>query len=414
MMSKRSNRNFLFLIIGQAVSLFGTVLLRFTVSLLILDLTGSAALFGMITAIGYLPPVFLSPVVGFLADRKNKKNLMVGLDGMYGLLAICLALAMRLPHTLAGITVAMVALSILSSFETPIVQSTIPLLQAKDNLVKANAIVSQINMSAQLAGPLLAGVCYGIVTRSDLMGVQSIFLGCAICFCLAAFVELWIEIPIVSIRRKTLSMRLLRQDYREGIRFLTKERTYVLGAILLNAAFVLLIQPFITTGAPFIISVVLELSAALNGCAQAFMGAAGLIGGIIAGSLSSRFPLSRTYRLFWIMGAAIALLGMAFLLRATAYVTYMILVLAGVVIFMFASIAGILILSAIQQNVPDHLLGRTMSFYTAAVNAAFPTGIWLYGYLYDKLINHLFAVLLATAVLIFAVGKMGKQIYKHL
>ena len=414
MISKRSNRNFLFLIIGQAVSLFGTVLLRFTVSLLILDLTGSAALFGMITAIGYLPPVFLSPVVGFLADRKNKKNLMVGLDGMYGLLAVCLALAMRLPHTLAGITVAMVALSILSSFETPIVQSTIPLLQAKDNLVKANAIVSQINMAAQLAGPLLAGVCYGIVTRSDLMGVQSIFLGCAICFCLAAFVELWIEIPIVSIRRKTLSMRLLRQDYREGIRFLTKERTYVLGAILLNAAFVLLIQPFITTGAPFIISVVLELSAALNGCAQAFMGAAGLIGGIIAGSLSSRFPLSQTYRLFWIMGAAIALLGMAFLLGATAYVTYMILVLAGVVIFMFASIAGILILSAIQQNVPDQMLGRTMSFYTAAVNAAFPTGIWLYGYLYDKLINYLFAVLLATAVLIFAVGKMGKQIYKHL
>lgn len=414
MISERLNRNFLFLLTGQAVSLFGTVLLRFTVSLLILDLTGSAALFGMITAIGYLPPVFLSPVVGFLADRKNKKNLMVGLDGMYGLLAVCLALAMRLPHTLACITVAMAVLSILSSFETPLVQSTIPLLQAKDDLVKANAVVSQINMAAQLAGPLLAGVCYGIVTRSDLMGVQSIFLGCAICFGLAAFVELWIEIPIVSIRRETLTMRLLRQDYRDGIRFLTKERTHVLGAILLNAAFVLLIQPFITTGSPFIISVVLELSAALNGCAQAFMGAAGLIGGIIAGSLSNRFQNSRIYRLFWIMGAAIALLGMAFLLRATAYVTYMILVLAGVVIFMFASIAGILILSAIQQNVPDYMLGRTMSFYTAAVNAALPTGIWLYGYLYDKLINYLFAVLLTTAVLIFAVGKMGKQIYKHL
>ena len=46
MKAKTLNRNFLLLIIGQASSMFGTVLLKFTVSLLILDLTSSAALFG--------------------------------------------------------------------------------------------------------------------------------------------------------------------------------------------------------------------------------------------------------------------------------------------------------------------------------------------------------------------------------
>ena len=53
--------------------MFGIVLLKFTVSLLILDLTSSAALFGTITAISYLPPVFLSPIGGIIADRNNKQ-----------------------------------------------------------------------------------------------------------------------------------------------------------------------------------------------------------------------------------------------------------------------------------------------------------------------------------------------------
>ena len=57
MKTKTLNRNFILLIIGQASSMFGTVLLKFTVSLLILDLTRSAALFGTITAISYLPPI---------------------------------------------------------------------------------------------------------------------------------------------------------------------------------------------------------------------------------------------------------------------------------------------------------------------------------------------------------------------
>ena len=83
MKAKTLNRNFVFLIIGQASSMFGTVLLKFTVSLLILDLTSSAALFGTITAISYLPPIFLSPIGGIISDRNNKRNLMIALDSLY-------------------------------------------------------------------------------------------------------------------------------------------------------------------------------------------------------------------------------------------------------------------------------------------------------------------------------------------
>ena len=94
MKTKTLNRNFILLIIGQASSMFGTVLLKFTVSLLILDLTHSAALFGTITAISYLPPIFLSPIGGIMADRNDKRNLMIALDSLYGIMPVLLALSL--------------------------------------------------------------------------------------------------------------------------------------------------------------------------------------------------------------------------------------------------------------------------------------------------------------------------------
>jgi len=85
-------RNFIYLIGGQAVSMLGTAILKFTISLYILDLTGSAATFGLITAISYIPPIFLSPLGGILADRRNKRDLMILLDFSYSVIAIGIGL----------------------------------------------------------------------------------------------------------------------------------------------------------------------------------------------------------------------------------------------------------------------------------------------------------------------------------
>lgn len=250
MKEKTLNRNFIFLIIGQASSMFGTTLLKFTSSLLILDLTSSATSFGIITAIGYLPPVFLSPIGGIIADRSNKRNLMIALDGLYGIMAVLLVFSLSFSNVLILITVIMVGLSVVSSFESPVVQSSIPLIQEKDNLIQSNAIVSQINMIANLTGPLLAGLLYNAVGKAYLSGVQIIFSGCAICFFSAAIFEAFIKIPKISLAPISNPLHAIQKDIGESFYFLKSKQKYVFKAILLNAAFVLLIQPLITTGAP--------------------------------------------------------------------------------------------------------------------------------------------------------------------
>ena len=414
MKAKTLNQNFLLLIIGQASSMFGTVLLKFTVSLLILDLTSSAALFGTITAISYLPPVFLSPIGGIIADRNNKRNLMIALDSLYGIIAVLLVLSLSFSHVLILITIIMVGLAVVSSFETPVVQSSIPLIQEKDSLIQSNAIVSQINMLANLIVPLLAGLLYSAVGKAYLQDVRIIFLGCAICFFSAAILEAFIKIPQIALPPISNPLHTIKRDLGESLYFLTSKQIYVFKAILLNAAFVLLIQPLITTGTPFIIRVVLNLSSVLNGLSQAFMGAAGLIGGIIAGAIANKFKTDKIYRLFWIMGISIATFGSSLLFNLSANLTYIILVIIGIIIFMSASIAGIYIMSAIQQNVPDDMLGRIMSFYSAIVSVALPVGILVYGYLYEKFINHLPVIMFLTSIAILVVGYIGKKTYRHL
>jgi len=414
MKTKTLNRNFILLIIGQASSMFGTVLLKFTVSLLILDLTSSAVLFGTITAISYLPPVFLSPIAGIIADRNNKRNLMIALDSLYGIMAILLVLSLSFSNVLILITIIVVGLAAVSSFETPVVQSSIPLIQEKSHLIQSNAIVSQINMLANLIVPLLAGLLYSAVGKAYLQDVRIIFLGCAICFFSAAILEAFIKIPQITLSPISKPLHAIKNDLSESFHFLTSKQVYVFKAILLNAAFVLLIQPLITTGAPFIIRVVLNLSSVLNGLSQAFMGAAGLVGGIVAGMVANKFKTEKIYRLFWIMGISIAAFGSSLLFNLSANLTYIIFVIISIIIFISASIAGVYIMSAIQQNVPDNMLGRIMSFYSAIVSIALPIGILLYGYLYEKFINHLPVIMFLTSIAILVIGYIGKKTYHHL
>ena len=69
------NKNFTLLVIGHIISLFGNAMLRFSLSLYVLDTTGSASAFATILAISMIPTILLSPVGGVLADRMSRRHI---------------------------------------------------------------------------------------------------------------------------------------------------------------------------------------------------------------------------------------------------------------------------------------------------------------------------------------------------
>ena len=91
-------RNFSFLVFGQISSLFGNYTLKFALSMYILEKTGSASAFATILAVAMLPTILLSPLGGILADRANRRNIMVVLDVLSGLTVLFAGLVLPLGH----------------------------------------------------------------------------------------------------------------------------------------------------------------------------------------------------------------------------------------------------------------------------------------------------------------------------
>ena len=82
--TKHFSKDFILVVIGQIISLFGNSVLRFVLPLHLLNITGSAALYGFVSAFSFIPMLVMSPIGGVVADRINKRNIMVGLDFFTG------------------------------------------------------------------------------------------------------------------------------------------------------------------------------------------------------------------------------------------------------------------------------------------------------------------------------------------
>ncbi len=89
MTQKLFTKNFVLLILGQLTSLFGNFILKLALSMYVLEVTGSAAIFAGILSIATIPTIVLSPLGGILADRADRRNIMVALDGLTGMSVLC-------------------------------------------------------------------------------------------------------------------------------------------------------------------------------------------------------------------------------------------------------------------------------------------------------------------------------------
>lgn len=184
------NKNFIIIVIGQIISLFGNAIQRFSMSLYLLEFTGSTATFANILAISTIPYILFAPIAGMLSDRVNKKKIMVYLDFFCSFLigGYAIILINGRDHEVI-VAIVMFMLSICFTLYGPAVTSSIPQIVEEDKLTSANGVVNQVGSIVNFAGPILAGVLYGIV------GIKAIVIINAISFFASAIMELFLDIP---------------------------------------------------------------------------------------------------------------------------------------------------------------------------------------------------------------------------
>lgn len=176
MTEKLYTKNFTLLILGQLTSLFGNFILKLALSMYVLEVAGSAAIFAGILSAATIPIILLSPLGGILADRADRRNIMVALDALTGVSVLCAALVLSESNAIAVISTLLIILSILGAFETPTVQACIPTMLQGDNIMKGNAVVNQVASLSYLIAPVLGGVLYAM------LGLKPVMYASLVCF----------------------------------------------------------------------------------------------------------------------------------------------------------------------------------------------------------------------------------------
>src|SRR6266568_194728 len=170
---------------GQLVSAFGSQVSVIALPLLIVYLTGSPALAGLISALGTLPGVVLSLPAGALIDRWNRKSVMIVCDCGRAIIMGSIPVAAALGHlTIFHLALAILLEGILTTFFTLAQSASLPRIVEKEQLSQAVAQNQGLWASSQLLGPALGGLFYGISRTFPFLldGISYAFSACSLCF----------------------------------------------------------------------------------------------------------------------------------------------------------------------------------------------------------------------------------------
>lgn len=402
------SKNFILLIFGQAASLFGNFILKLALSMYILELTGSAAIFAGILSIAMIPTILLSPFGGILADRANRRNIMVALDALTGIFVLCAVILMSKEHAIVIIGSLLIVLSVLGAFETPTVQACIPTMLTGDNITKGNAAVNQIASISYLIAPMLGSVLYFA------FGLKPVMYASAGCFFITALFESFIKLDHQKANRRQSVLSVIKRDFSNSVIFIFKTKPEILKMLLLTGFSRIFVMGVTIVGLPYIVRSVLELNAKYYGAAESALAVATILGSVFAGALVGKLHFSNLSSLLIALGFFIFPAGIAFLLPVKTLAKYIIIVIAFCGMQIAISIFSIFAVSFIQQRTPDHLIGKVMAYAAAITMCAQPIGQMAYGFLFDTFSGAVCLVLIPTGIIACAIGLLSKNSFAFL
>ena len=399
------NKDFTLVVIGQIISLFGNSILRFALPLYLLKETGSATIFGIVTACSFLPMIVLSILGGVLADRVNKKNIMVFLDFLTAIVILIFTIALgKLLIIPLFIFILMILYGIQGAYQ-PSVQASIPFLVKEESIVSANAVINQVNALANLLGPILGGILFSI------LGLYPILILSIICFTFSAILEIFINIPYEKQITNLSIFKIVKKDLLESLNFIRKEKPILFKVMILLSCFNLFLSSMLIIGLPVIIIEILEISDRLFGYSQGALAAGGLFGGILAGVLGDKLNIKKSYIILLLCSIIVIPMSFALMLNLSSFISYIIITVCSFFMMALATTFSIQIMSFVQIQTPSHIVGKVISCLLALAMCAQPVGQALYGFLFDKFIYYPWVIILAAALISCIISIYSKSIF---
>jgi MFS family permease len=374
------NRDFLLLVFGQIISIFGNMVLSFALPLYILDISGSAAMYGLILALPYISLIIVSPIGGIIADRLRKQRIMFWLDATTTVIIVLYMVASGIFTALVVplVIVKLMALNAIQGLYMPAVQASIPALAPADKLVPANSVISMINMFSSMAGMAIAGILY------DRFGLLPILTVSAVCFAVTAVMDLLIRIPYKKQESSGSLAHIVKSDISLSVIFMVKEKPILAKSAIIVFFLQLTLVSMIIVGVPVLITQNLEFGMDLVGISSSIMMVGGLVGSIAAGALGARLGTGKIPLLLAIGAMLVVPIGLVFLIDMPAFTAYVIITASTALMLCAVQMASIHFFVFVQRAVPTELIGKIMSLIVILPFIANGAGSFAYGLLFEQ------------------------------
>lgn len=393
---KGYSKDFYLVVIGQIISLFGNAVMRFALPIHLLNVTGSAAVLGVVSGCAFIPLAVMSPIGGIIADRVNKRNVMVFLDFFTSGLTVLFLLLYGKVSITGMVLVTLFLLYGISGAYQPSVQASIPVLVESEHIMPANAVINMVSSLSGLLGPALGGTAY------SLWGIYPVLSIAAGCFFLSAVMEIFIKIPYERKQSTESILRQTKDDLCESIAYIGQKKPELAKLTLCCAGVNLVMSALMIIGLPVIVMNILDFSKSeasrLYGYMEAILAIGGLVGGIGEGVFGRKLKVNGSWKLLLASGMLLIPMGVVLMIECPAYLAYGVLAAAGLVIMSLSAIYTIQIMSYIQMTVPHHMVGKVIAWIIAVSTCAQPVGQVLYGVLFDEMAKNVYIIFGAATI----------------
>ena len=380
------HRNFRLFFGGQFVSLIGTWMQSVAQAWLVLKLTNSALMLGVVSFAGYLPILLVTLFAGVIVDHVDRRRLIVTTQVLLMLSAFILAALTWAGAVRVEYVIILAAVNgLVTAFDMPARQTFVVEMVGREDLPNAIALNSMIFNGARVIGPAVAGVLISVI-------------GIAGCFFLNG-------LSYIAVILSLLAMELVARDLprigsamfqrlREGFEYIWHHSAsfYLLLLIAINAGFGMQYSVLI----PVFARDILHGGASAYGFLLAAQGVGALLGGVVLAS--SRTPRGlRQNLIFGLFGSAAGIFVFGFSSVMWLSLLAQMLIGAGLLNYMATNN------TMLQLFVSDELRGRVMSMYTLSFIGLAPIGSLEVGYIGERLSPQIAVAASAVAALVCGV-----------
>ncbi|MGE7855158.1 MFS transporter [Bacillus sp. NPDC094064] len=355
-------RNICLYSIAKTVSIFGSSIYSFALGLYVLQITGSALNFAITLILGTIPMIIMNPFAGVIADKVDKKKLVVYMDLLNGGVLISVYIfSSNFGLNLFIIYATTFLITVFTTFFGIGLESAKPNIVSKERLMSINSISKIIDSVSLILGPMLGGIVFAV------LNIKTFIIINGISFILSSIFIMFIRFKLFE--HNTNEECLIKEinfikDIKEGYSYLIKKET------LKNTFSILIALNFflgfaVTVPLPYIIHTVLNLSSNQFGIIQGTFPIGMIVGAILVKKITDRFSYSYLLKkISFTLGIFMIVSGIPVLFRSIEVNNFVYVSIYCVSMFflgLMIALIDIPLIYFMQKEIPDEYRGRVLS-----------------------------------------------------